>query len=130
MAREAAQIVGTLIAAVSLIDNNRQFFLGETGIGTRETARAVSFCAHAIHGDEAFVVPDAAADPRFAGNPLVTGDPGVRFYAGIPLTTSGGHKLGALCVIDTDGRASLTDDQRGKLIALAARAIKMIEGRN
>lgn len=131
LAREAAEALGTPIAAVSLVDRDRQFFLGETGIGTRETARAVSFCAHAIHGPNVFVVPDATDDPRFAGNPLVTGSPpGVRFYAGMPLTTSEGHKLGALCVIDTKSRSDLTADERNKLVRFAERAIQLIEDRD
>lgn len=128
LAREAAEIFGTPMAAVSLVDKDRQYFLGETGIGTRETARAVSFCAHAIHDAGAFVVPDATTDSRFAGNPLVTGSPpGVRFYAGMPLTNSDGHRLGALCVIDTETRPALTPEQEDKLARLAERAIRLIE---
>ncbi len=129
LAREAAEAFGTPMAAISLVDRNRQYFVGEVGIGARETPRAVSFCAHAIHGDAPFVVPDATADERFEGNPLVTGGPAVRFYAGAPLTASDGHKLGAMCVIDTAPRAPLTPEEEAALARLAERAVGLIERR-
>jgi diguanylate cyclase (GGDEF)-like protein len=126
MVREAAGIIGTPIAAVSIIDHDRQWFVAEDGLDVAETPRAVSFCAHTIDGDGALVVNDAALDARFGGNPLVRGAPGIRFYAGAPLVTSEGHKLGALCVIDTRPR-DLSDDQTAALTALAARVACALE---
>ena len=124
--RQAAAIIGTPIAAISIIDRDRQWFVAEQGLGVGATPRAVSFCAHAIDGDAAMVVNDAALDTRFGGNPLVRGEPGIRFYAGAPLITSEGQKLGALCVIDTRPR-ELTDDQTAALRALAARITQELE---
>lgn len=100
----AATICEVPIALVSLVDCDRQFFKARIGLDTRETPRDISFCGHAILGRDPFVVPDAAADPRFADNPLVTGPPHVRFYAGIPLVVDDRHAVGTLCVIDTRPR--------------------------
>lgn len=93
------------IAAVSLIDSERQWFKSIVGLSTCETSREVSFCAYAIRKHEPLVVPDATQDPRFANNPLVTGAPWVRSYLGIPLETPDGYNLGALCAIDTKPRS-------------------------
>src|SRR5437660_3237533 len=84
--RVAGRLFGVPIALVSLVDASRQWFKSVQGLAERETAREVSFCGHAILGDDAFVVPDARSDPRFADNPLVTGPLQVRFYAGQPLS--------------------------------------------
>ncbi|MBH0113457.1 sensor domain-containing diguanylate cyclase [Novosphingobium sp. YJ-S2-02] len=92
------------MAAVSLLDEHRQWFKARGGIRAHETPRDISFCTHAIRQDEAFIIPDARLDPRFAENPLVTGEPGIRSYLGIPLRSPDGYNLGALCVIDTEPR--------------------------
>jgi GAF domain-containing protein len=101
----AAMICGVPIALVSLIDRDRQFFKASVGLDEEETARDISFCGHAIMGDKPFVIPDAALDERFADNPLVTGPPHIRFYAGVPLRMHDRHAVGTLCVIDTQPRA-------------------------
>ncbi len=116
--RLAAQLLDVPVALVSLVDEHRQWFLARHGLALRETPRPVSFCAHAILGDGLFVVPDAAADPRFAGNPLVHGTPPVRAYAGMPLRSAEGLALGTLCAIDHRPR-EFTPLQRERLQDLA-----------
>ena len=88
------------IALVSLVDVNRQWFKSCQGLDVSETSRDISFCGHAILGDDIFVIPDASIDLRFADNPLVVNEPGIRFYAGYPLRSINGSKLGTLCIID------------------------------
>ena len=100
----AAQACGVPMAAVSLIDENRQWFKARIGLDVTETPRDVAFCAHAIEGESMMVVPDATADARFADNPLVLGAPDLRFYAGAVIRTEDGLPLGALCVLDTQAR--------------------------
>ena len=102
---EAAKFFDTQIAAISIIDRDRQWFAASAGLEAEETPRAISFCAHAIHRPgEPMVVPDAREDMRFAGNPLVMFAPHIRFYAGVPLVDREGYPLGALCVIDSRPR--------------------------
>jgi len=95
-----AQVLDVPIALISLVDSDRQWFKSHFGLGVTETPREVSFCGHVVAESKALVVPDAFKDARFADNPLVTGEPHVRFYAGVPLRTPAGFDLGTLCAID------------------------------
>ncbi|MBN8808655.1 MAG: GAF domain-containing protein [Sphingomonas sp.] len=115
----AARLCGAPIALVSLVERDRQFFLARTGLAVSETPRATSFCQYAMQMSDVMVVPDATLDPRFATNPLVTGDPYIRFYAGAPLVADDGVPLGSLCVIDRIPRKGLSDLQYQGLQVLA-----------
>jgi diguanylate cyclase (GGDEF)-like protein len=110
--RLAQRLFDVPIALVSLIDADRQWFKSRQGLGVAETPRDISFCGHAILGDEVLHIPDAAADVRFADNPLVTGDPSIRFYAGYPIAGPGGSKLGTLCVIGREPRQLSEEDEQ------------------
>ena len=109
--RLARQLFNVSITLVSLVDTNRQWFKSYMGLSISETPRNISFSGHAILGDDIFIVPDTLADERFYNNPLVTGSPGIRFYAGCPLTAPNGCKLGTLCLIDTKPRI-LNNEER------------------
>ena len=122
----AAGICGTPMGAISMIDSNRQWFKAQKGLPVSETSRDVAFCAHAILGDDVFVVSDALADDRFHDNPLVTGNPNIRFYAGAPLITARGEVLGALCVIDDQPR-EISETQRQALVSLSRQAVSLLE---
>lgn len=128
IARLAAEICGTPMAAVTLVDEARQWFKAAVGLPTREGPREHSFCGHAIAAghDGLLIVGDAGRDPRFHDNPLVTGDPGIRFYAGAPLLTREGLALGSLCVIDRQPR-ELTPGQRRALDALRRAVQRSLE---
>lgn len=125
----AADRFDTAIALVSLVDADRQWFKARVGLEVCETDRATSFCAHAILQDDVFVVPDAAADARFVGNPLVTGAPHIRFYAAAPLRTSEGRRIGTLCIIDPAPRTGFSERDRRALRLMAGQAVQHIEYR-
>lgn len=97
-------VLGVPMAAVSLIDEDRQWFKARIGLELDETPRDISFCTYTIQQRDPLIVPDATKDVRFAANPLVLGDPGIRSYAGIPLRTADGYNIGSLCAIDTKER--------------------------
>ena len=124
--RIAAHVCRAPIAVVNLIDSSRQWFKSEIGLGVRETPLDTSICAHAILLADFMEIPDTLGDDRFNRNPLVTGSPFLRFYAGALLKTSDGHALGTICVLDTQPRA-LDEDQRGVLRALARQTMAQLE---
>ncbi|MFM9913551.1 MAG: GAF domain-containing protein, partial [Methylophilaceae bacterium] len=121
-----ARICQVPIALVSLVDEDRQWFKSSVGLDVCETDRDISFCTHTIQGTELFLVPDAHIDPRFATNPLVTGEPHIRFYAGIPLISYNGYVLGSLCAIDLVPR-KLTEQQIDTLKTLAEQVMTQLE---
>lgn len=126
----AASVCATPMSFVSLIDRDRQWFKSHHGIAIEQTGRDVAFCAHAILEPQRIMeVPDAAADSRFADNPLVRAEPRVRFYAGVPLVTEGGYALGTLCVLDHKPR-QLEPRQRAALQALARQATAQLKMRS
>ena len=121
----ASKICKTPISLITLVDEHRQWFKARVGLPVSETSRDVAFCAHAILDEKILVVPDALKDKRFHDNPLVTGNPKIRFYAGIPLT-SNGHKLGTLCVIDKKPR-KLSKTQLKDFVFLGRQVVNLLE---
>ena len=122
----AAAICGTPIALILLVDEHRQWFKSKIGLEAAETPREFSFCAHALESPDLFIVPDASQDERFAGNPLVTGEPHIRFYAGARLATMEGAALGTHCVIDRVSR-TLTPLQEQTLRVLAQQVMAQLD---
>lgn len=123
--RAAATLFDTPMAAISIIDRERQYFPAKIGIDASETPRAASFCAHAmLDCGQPLCIADATADARFAGNPLVLSAPDIRFYLGMPLVAENGQPLGALCVID---RVRRDAPDQGRLDALAELARKAMD---
>ncbi len=134
--RVARRVFGAPISLVSLVDSERQWFKSSQGLQATETPRAISFCAHAILTDKPLLVTDAREDPRFSDNPMVSGPPHIRFYAGCPISDRDGHNLGALCIIDTKTRrmaegdlellqdlASIVDDELNSISLNRANAL-------
>lgn len=119
LTRMARRVFGVEISLVSLVDSDRQWFKSKQGLTACETSRDVSFCGHAILEKDVLIVSDATEDIRFADNPLVLGDPAIRFYAGCPLTDPNGFRIGTLCLIDSEPRG-MTDDEVETLRDLAA----------
>lgn len=126
--RLASQMLGVPIALITLVDRQRQWFLSRVGLEPSETPREVAFCAHTICSDDVMVVSDATADGRFKDNPMVTGDPRIRFYAGVPLQTGSGFNLGTLCVISPQPR-QLAGTEQQLLEDLAGMVMQYLESR-
>ncbi|MCC5868753.1 MAG: response regulator [Gammaproteobacteria bacterium] len=126
LARLAALVCGTRSAVVTLIDEHRQWFKARHEFSLSETERAVAFCSHTIEQTEPLLIVDATKDPRFANNPLVTADGGLRFYAGVPLRTAQGEAMGALAVLDRVPR-TLSDDQVEMLKLLGGQAMALMD---
>lgn len=129
LTQAASRVFKTPIALISFVDDTRQWFKSACGLSAEETPREWAFCAHAIRSSDIFEVCDASKDPRFATNPLVVGPPHIMFYAGAPLQTPDGFRLGTLCVIDTVARPKLTVAERATLRDFSALAIEHMETR-
>ncbi|WP_152047555.1 putative bifunctional diguanylate cyclase/phosphodiesterase [Aureimonas psammosilenae] len=125
----AADIFKAPIALVSLVAEHRQFFKARVGLPVCETARDVSFCQHAMTGEDVFVIPDARKDPRFRDNGLVTGAPFIRFYAGAPLRSVEGDALGSFCIIDREPREEFSAREARILGDLAGLVMELLESR-
>jgi len=122
----ASAICDAPISLISLVDKDRQWFKSRVGLNTPQTSREIAFCSHTILQDQIFEIPDASKDKRFADNPLVTGSPDIRFYAGAPLISTSGMPIGTLCVVDTKPK-KLNKDQVLALKTLAKQVINQLE---
>ena len=119
--RTAQRLFDVPMVFLSLVDQERQWFKAQVGLDERETPRQTSFCGHAILQEDPLVIPNAKEDPRFADNPLVTQEPHIRFYAGHPIQSAEGYKLGTLCIIDNKPR-QITPEELEALRDLALMA--------
>jgi PAS domain S-box-containing protein len=129
LAELAALTFGAPIALISLIDSDRQWFKAHVGLALEETPREIAFCDHAVRSDAVMVVPDALRDVRFRENPLVTGDPGIRFYAGAPLKTADGYRVGTICVMDLEPRETFTPAEQSRLNAIGSSVVRVLDKR-
>lgn len=124
--RVAAGICGTPVALITLVDAHRQWFKSRMGTQVRETPKEMAFCTHTLDSRKPMVVADATKDARFEANPLVTNDPSIRFYAGVPLVMSSGHAMGTVCILDTVPR-EISAEQMEELAFLARQVVAMLE---
>ena len=122
----ASHICKTPLASLTLVDDHRQWFKSAVGVQVRETPREISFCSRAIEQPDLFIIPDTLQDARFKDNPMVTGEPHIRFYAGAPLVNEDGFALGTLCVADREPR-ELDADQKAALTSLSHLALRQME---
>ncbi len=129
VAKLATEIFGVPTALISFVEKDRQTFKARVGFEAAETSRDASFCAHTIVKNDVMVIPDAMSDERFRNNPLVTAAPSIRFYAGAPLTTSDGHNIGSICIIDNKPRDPLSPEQVQNLKRLAQVTMDHLERR-
>lgn len=123
LVRLGKRLFNVEICLISLVDSDRQWFKARVGLAATQTPRAISFCGHAILGDEVFVINDALQDERFSDNPLVIGPPNIRFYAGIPLRIPTGYKIGTLCIISSSPRPQFNHEDKSLLADLSNAAI-------
>jgi GAF domain-containing protein len=117
--RLATRVFRAPISTITLVDEKREWFKSCQGLDAKEGDRAISFCGHAMLADDVFIIPDTLKDPRFADNPMVVGEPHIRFYAGVAVKDALGHRLGVLCIKDRVSR-DLSEDDRAILRDLAA----------
>jgi len=125
----AAAVCGVPISLITLLDESRQWFKAKVGLEAESTSREISFCGHAINQEDVFFIEDALSDDRFVDNPLVTDDPKIRFYAGMPLKSANGMNLGTLCVIDSEPK-KLNGQQIEALKILGRQASRLIDLRD
>ena len=129
LTRLAARLFGVSIALVSLVDKDRQWFKSAHGLDAEQTPRDQAFCTYAIMENDPLIVLDATQDKRFRDNPLVTGPPGIRFYAGAPLVTPNQYRIGTFCIIDTKARDAFLGFERNHLFDFAATTVDILEMR-
>ncbi|MBA1200715.1 GGDEF and EAL domain-containing protein [Pseudomonas capeferrum] len=128
MVNMAARAFKVPICLVSIVSSRQQWFKARAGLAAASTSRDVSFCAYTILQKQPLEIPDATCDPRFLGNPLVTGEPGIRYYCGAPLITEEGLAIGSLCLIDTVGRPAMSESDKSMLVGFADLVMKILTG--